>query len=102
LAKGERWVTTLSVPWKEIGGGQTPLPAISSECVLLAYAPGRSANRSGEIGTQLVFLDRASGLMRADKRALPSASFGDSDSVEFVPMGNSLFVRGERRLELWQ
>lgn len=102
LTSGERWVTTLLTPWKEISGAQTPLPALSEETVVLAYTPGMQPNRSNAIGAQLVFLDRASGLVRADKRALPQEYFGSSDSLELIPMGSSLLVRGERRLELWQ
>jgi hypothetical protein len=40
--------------------------------------------------------------VRADKRALPQEYFGSSDTLELIPMGSSLLVRGERRLELWQ
>jgi hypothetical protein len=102
LTSGERWITTLLTPWKEISGAQTPLPALSEESVVLAYTPGMQPNRSNAVGAQVVFLDRASGLVRADKRALPQEYFGSSDTLELIPMGSSLLVRGERRLELWQ
>jgi hypothetical protein len=50
----------------------------------------------------VVFLDRANGLLRADKRSLGTEAFGRSDELEFVPLGDGLMVRGANRLEVWR
>ncbi len=101
LTSGERWTTALHTPFAEISSTLTPAPALSDACVALAYSPAAQANRSSSAGANVIFLDRTSGLVRADKRALGQDAFGSS-GLEFVAIGDGLLVRGERRLEMWR
>ena len=101
LASGERWSASLRAPFAEIGQ-QTPAPALSADGVVLAYTPFARSDRANTIGSNVVFLDRANGLVRADKRALSQEAFGRSDALEFVPLGDGLMLRGQDRLEVWR
>ncbi len=101
LVSGERWSATLRAPFKEIGKA-TPAPALSADGLALAYTPSARPERANNIGSNVVFLDRANGLLRADKRSLGTEPFGRSDALEFVPLGDGLMVRGENRLEVWR
>ena len=101
LLSGERWSATLRAPFDEIGKA-TPAPALSADGLALAYTPNVRPERANNIGSNVVFLDRANGLLRADKRSLGTESFGRSDALEFVPLGDGLMVRGENRLEVWR
>jgi len=69
---------------------------------VLAYTPFARSDRANTIGSNVVFLDRANGLVRADKRALSQEAFGRSDALEFVPLGDGLMLRGQDRLEVWR
>ncbi|MBK7645379.1 MAG: PQQ-binding-like beta-propeller repeat protein [Planctomycetes bacterium] len=102
LSAGERWSTTLRTPFQEISGSLTPAPALSSDGLALAYTPFADSKRASSVGSNVVFLDRANGLVRADKRSLAQELFGSSDSLEFVPLGDGLLVRGMHRLEVWR
>jgi hypothetical protein len=101
LSSGERWSATLRAPFDEIGKA-TPAPALAADGLVLAYTPTVRPERANNIGSNVVFLDRANGLLRADKRSLGTEAFGRSDELEFVPLGDGLMVRGANRLEVWR
>jgi hypothetical protein len=101
LSSGERWSATLRAPFAELAT-LTPAPALSADGVVLAYTPQARSDRTSSSGSSVVFLDRANGLVRADKRSLGQEAFGRSDALEFVPLGEGLMVRGQDRLEVWR
>jgi outer membrane protein assembly factor BamB len=99
LASGELWTQNLALALSEIQMLPTPQPAVSDTTVAIAYSllPPQKQSRSTAT-TRLAFFDRSSGLPR-DSLDL-DRQLGQSDSLELIPLGAALLVKGQRMMEI--
>lgn len=92
LPYGIQWTWTLPIAAQELYDGRAlPMPAVSADCVAIAY-PMRRANGQGA-ETTIVFLDKRAG-KKVDTRILGGA-FAQVGQLELRGLGAALFVLGK-------
>jgi hypothetical protein len=91
LPYGNRWTWSLPVLGQELYDGiALPMPAVSSECVAIAYRT-RGAGPTPMDETSIVFVDRSSGKLR-DTLQLGVREPGSVREIELRGLGDALFV----------
>ena len=99
LPYGERWAHRVLVPklGESTNSMQMPYPALSRTTVALAFTePTEGPGKRGT--TQLLFLDRSSGVRREARVLAPE--LGEARELELTAAGDALFLAGGRALHV--
>lgn len=90
LPYGIQWIWTLPVSSQELYDGRDlPMPAVSADCVAIAYPMRRGQG----VETTIVFVDKRAG-KKVDTLILGGA-FAQTSQLELRGLGEALFVRGK-------
>ena len=93
LPYGVQWTWALPIGPQEIYDGRAlPMPAVSSDCVAIAYSTRRTGGAPGSEAT-LVFVDKRAG-KKVDTLTL-DAAFAQTSQLELRGLGAALFVLGK-------
>jgi outer membrane protein assembly factor BamB/tetratricopeptide (TPR) repeat protein len=101
LPFGQRWVHRLPLAEQDILSQLMPLPALSETTVAIVYTeesrtrPGRTENL-----TQLVLLDKSSGLPRGSQ--VLETALGPAQTISLHMLGNALLIGGRDQLSIFQ
>jgi len=97
LPYGPRWEAQLPFTESEYDERMLPMPALSDSSVVFGWRSERGQPRGQ---TELVFLDRTSGVRRDSRTLRPEMD--SKGGVQFVGIGSALVIAGAKRLEVWR
>ena len=100
LPYGRRWEVPIRLMEADICRETFPRPGLSSSTVVIGWREAKASAGSRQYETVVTILDRNSGSLRGTRSLHPEMD--GSQILQLVPLGDSLVLCGDKKLEVWR